>query len=98
MPDLTLSLPDELVETIAMRTAALIAEHQLLTDPPEPDHRIALSQQEAAETLGMSVDTFREYVQPNLRVVRCGRLRTYPRSELETWVDENAIRTLREVA
>jgi hypothetical protein len=52
--------------------------------------RIALTRVEAAVSLGMSVDSFERYVQPEIRLVRCGRLRLAPVSELERWVEENA--------
>jgi hypothetical protein len=55
-----------------------------------PVPRIALTRLEAAVSLGMSVDSFERYVQPDIRLVRCGRLRLAPVSELERWVEENA--------
>jgi hypothetical protein len=52
---------------------------------------IAVSRETAASMLGeMSVDSFERYVQPHLRLVRCGRLRLIPVTELERWVAENA--------
>jgi hypothetical protein len=56
--------------------------------------RIALSRAEAAESLGMSLDSFERYVQPYVRLVRRGRMRLVPVAELERWVDANAERTL----
>src|SRR4051812_42923967 len=56
--------------------------------------RLALTKREAAEALGMSIDSFERYVQPDLRVVRRGRMRLIPVRELQRWVDENASKTL----
>jgi hypothetical protein len=56
--------------------------------------RIALSRAEAAASLGMSVDSFERHVQDDLRLVRRGRMRLVPVSELERWVERNAARTL----
>jgi excisionase family DNA binding protein len=43
---------------------------------------------EAAEMLSMSLDHFERHVQPHLRLVRSGRLRLVPASELERFVAE----------
>jgi hypothetical protein len=56
--------------------------------------RLALTRAEAAASLGMSLDSFERYVQPDLRYVRRGRLRLVPVRELERWLDANATRTL----
>jgi excisionase family DNA binding protein len=56
--------------------------------------RLALTREEAARSLGISVDSFERYVQPDLRLVRKGRLRLVPIAELERWLDRNAARTL----
>ena len=56
--------------------------------------RISLTRREAADAVGMSVDTFERYVQPELRIVRLGRLRLIPVSELERWIAQNAERPL----
>jgi excisionase family DNA binding protein len=52
--------------------------------------RIALSKQEAAEALGVSVDFFDEHIAFELRMVRRGRRRLVPIRELERWLDKNA--------
>src|SRR5438874_12089378 len=52
--------------------------------------RLALSKQEAAEALGVSVDFFEEHVMHELRIVRRGRRRLIPVRELERWLDESA--------
>ena len=56
--------------------------------------RVAFTKREAAAALGISVDSFERYVQHELRVVRCGRLRLFPVNELERWIAENAERPL----
>jgi hypothetical protein len=52
--------------------------------------RVALSRQEAAMSLGMSLDSFERHVQPELRLIRRGKLRLVPLAELERWANENA--------
>ena len=59
-----------------------------------PIPRIALTREEAAASLGMSVDSFERYVQPHVRLIRAGALRLVPVAELERWADENAARVL----
>jgi hypothetical protein len=58
--------------------------------------RLALTRPEAAAAIGVSVDSFERYVQPELRLIRRGRLRLVPVIELERWIDSNAARTLAE--
>jgi hypothetical protein len=55
-----------------------------------PIPRIALTREEAAAALGMGVTSFETYVQPNLRLIRRGKLRLFPVAELERWAHENA--------
>ena len=52
--------------------------------------RVALSRQEAATSLGMSLDSFERHVLPELRLIRRGKLRLVPVAELERWANENA--------
>ena len=59
-----------------------------------PIPRLALTREEAAAAIGMSVDSFERHVQPTLRLVRLGRMRLVPVSEIERWLDEHAERTL----
>jgi hypothetical protein len=55
-----------------------------------PVPRTALTRAEAAESMGMSVDSFERYVQPHVRMVRRGKLRVIPVPELERWLRDNA--------
>jgi hypothetical protein len=52
--------------------------------------RLALTRAEAAAALGMSINSFERHVQPELRLIRRGKLRLFPIRELERWLDENA--------
>ncbi len=52
--------------------------------------RVALSRMEAAQSLGMSLDSFERHVQPELKLIRRGKLRLIPLVELERWAIENA--------
>ncbi len=56
--------------------------------------RIALTPPEAAAALGVGPDFFDANVAPELRLVRRGRKRLVPVSELERWTAENAERVL----
>ena len=52
--------------------------------------RLAVTRQEAAAALGMSINSFERHVQPELRVVRRGKLRLIPVREIERWLAENS--------
>ena len=58
--------------------------------------RIALTPPEAAAAIGVGLDFFDANVAPELRLVRRGRKRLVPVSELERWTAENASRALGE--
>jgi hypothetical protein len=60
--------------------------------------RLALSRAEAAASLGMSLDSFERYVQPELRLIRRGSLRVVPVRELERWLEANAERVFGDAA
>lgn len=45
--------------------------------------RILLTRQDAAEQLSVSLDHFEKHWQPHMRLVRSGRLRLVPASEIE---------------
>ena len=52
--------------------------------------RLAYTRSEAAAALGISLDSFERYVQPELRIVRHGKLRMVPARELERWLEQHA--------
>jgi hypothetical protein len=58
------------------------------------DERLALTREAAADRLSMSLESFERYVQPEVRMVRCGRLRLVAVSELEAWLVEHSERVL----
>lgn len=58
--------------------------------------RLALTRAEAAAAIGISLDSFERYVQPELRLVRPGRLRLVAVKELDRWLDANGARVLEE--
>ena len=55
--------------------------------PLEP---LAYRRADAARVLGLSLDSFERYCQPEIRLVRRGSIRLVPRVELERWIAENA--------
>jgi excisionase family DNA binding protein len=56
--------------------------------------RVALSREEAAASMGMSVDHFERHVQPTIRMVRVGRKVIVPVDELRRWLADRAERVL----
>lgn len=58
--------------------------------------RIALTPPEAAAAIGVGPDFFEENVAPELRLIRRGRKRLVPVTELERWIAENAEHVLGE--
>jgi len=54
--------------------------------------RLALRQPEAATALGMGVDSFVRHVAPEINMVRLGKLRLVPVTELDRWLGENSVR------
>jgi excisionase family DNA binding protein len=58
--------------------------------PLAPVPRVALTREEAAAALGVSLPHFRRHVQPHLKVIRSGSCRIVPLAELERWAQENA--------
>ncbi len=59
--------------------------------------RLALTKPEAAQALGVSVDTLERHILPELRVVRRGRLVLIPVQEIERWLREFAALTLKDL-
>lgn len=60
--------------------------------------RILYTRAEAANSLGMSVDTFERKVQPFIKVVPCGALVLVPPDELRRWARENSRFFLKQTA
>jgi hypothetical protein len=59
-----------------------------------PVPRVALTRAEAAAALGMSLDSFERYVQPQLRIIRLGRVRLVATEELVQWARSAGQRTI----
>lgn len=66
-------------------------------DPPHPPRadrpappRLGLTVEEAARAVGVSESSFKRHVQPEIRIVRRGRLRIIPVPEIERWLEGNA--------
>lgn len=59
--------------------------------------RLALSVNEAAQSLGVSVDFLAEHIAPELRWCRRGRKKLVAVSELERWLVENSARVFEDV-
>jgi len=55
---------------------------------------IALTREQAAASLGISLDSFERHVQQSIRMIRRGSLRLVPVTELERWASEEAEATL----
>jgi excisionase family DNA binding protein len=51
---------------------------------------LALSVEQACEALGVSWDTWRAHIEPDMRLVRLGRRKLIPVSELHAWLDRHA--------
>ena len=56
--------------------------------PPPP--RIALSVEEACQSLGVSWDSWRQHIEPDVRLIRLGRRKLVPVAELERWCADHA--------
>ena len=53
--------------------------------------KLLLTRREAAETLGVSLSHFQRHIQPQLRCVYSGQLRLYRPSDLERWIEREAV-------
>ncbi len=60
-----------------------------------PSVALALSREQAADALGVSVDFLDAKVIPDLRIVRKSRRVLVPVRELERWLEANSARALR---
>jgi hypothetical protein len=56
---------------------------------PQPP-ALALNVQDAAASLSVSWDTWRDHIEPNVRIVRLGRRKLVPVTELQRWLDDHA--------
>ncbi len=63
-------------------------------DAPVP--RVALTPPEAAASLGVGATFFDNEIAPELRVIRRGRKRLIPVTELQRWTEDNADRPVAE--
>ena len=59
-----------------------------VTKPPTP--ALALSVEQACAALGVSWDTWRAHIEPDVRIVRLGRRKLVPVAELERWLTDHA--------
>ena len=59
--------------------------------------RLALTPPEAAAAIGVGPDFFEENVAPELRLIRRGRKRLVPVTELERWVAQTAAAPMAEM-
>ena len=69
---------------VSSRTAAT------LTAQNRSAPTLALSVEQACEALGVSWDTWRAHIEPDVRLVRLGRRKLIPVSELHAWLDRHA--------
>ena len=51
--------------------------------------RLALRMAEAARAMGISVDSFERHVEPQIKIVRLGRVKLAPVAELDRFIAEN---------
>lgn len=65
---------------------------KVLSTVPVP--RVALTREEAAAALGMSLDSFERHVQPTIKLIRRGKLRLVAVRELERWAEDSGEPTL----
>jgi len=56
--------------------------------------RLALTREEAAQSLGVGLTTFKTRIAPELKVVREGTVRLYAVSELKRWLETRGERVL----
>lgn len=63
-----------------------------------PIQRVTLTREEAAASLGISLDAFEQYVQDHLRLICVGRRKLVPVGELARWAERAASRPLGDAA
>lgn len=59
-----------------------------------PVLRLALSISEACKALGVGWDLWHEQIEPEVKLVRLGRRKLVPVSELQAWLDRHAARVI----
>lgn len=85
---------EDVLKLTGERVAEALREEQprVLPKPIESVHvpaiALTLSEDAAAEVLGISVSSFRRNVRPHVREVQIGRLVRYPVAELERFVND----------
>ena len=55
-----------------------------------PVQPLALNVEDACAALGISWQTWKEHVEPHIRLVRVGRRKIVPITALQEWLDANA--------
>jgi excisionase family DNA binding protein len=58
--------------------------------PTAPVPVIAVTREEAARALGVSLSHFQRHIAADLRTIRTGSVRLYPTAELERWAERRA--------
>jgi hypothetical protein len=58
--------------------------------PKPPTPVLALSVEQACASLGVSWDFWRAHVEPDVKIVRIGRRKLIPATELQRWLDRHA--------
>ncbi|MDP9347244.1 MAG: hypothetical protein M3P44_16330 [Actinomycetota bacterium] len=59
---------------------------------------LGLRRAEAAAAIGISIETFDEYVRPHLPVARVGSIRVYPVAALNAWLQAEATSPIDDLA
>lgn len=85
---------DAIADAVVTRVADRLPDPSPTQREAATDGRLAVSVAEAAELIGCSEEHFRRHVLHELRIVRSGRLRLVPVTELEAWLDRSAARVL----
>lgn len=89
---------ERIVDGVEERAEAPLAMPRTPREPRTvdvPPVALAVSREEAAALLSISVDTFERHVLPDLRVVQVGRRQLVTIRELESWLTSNSARALR---
>ena len=86
--------PDPTTELLRLAQALQsdVAQLLRLCELPRLDAKLLLTRSEAANALSMGLTFFEQHVQPEIALVRRGRSRLVPVSEVERWATANADR------